>query len=318
MEPMEPMQPQYCFVVGLPRTGTKLMVNVLDGAPNKICYIVPENFFLGRAFLPGVRKRMRRFGDLRCDANVHNLVDAMYSRHFHGEFWDQLNDGRLGVARETLLDALLASDRSDREIYEALLQVGTHDNEAMLLGDKTGPHLYHVSTLLRWFPTAKIVHTFRDPRAILASEHKKRLQQLQYRRHKFYEQGAYLKAALLNLVRPIVSLLIVFYITTAWLRAVQLHYQYQRQYPENYRLSRFEDLVSAPVETVQELCRFLDLEYHPAMLNPPSVDSSFEPRGEAGFDPQTLDRWRQVLSPWMKHWLRHTLGNHLGAFGYRI
>ena len=119
-----------------------------------------------------------------------------------------------------------------------------------------------------------------------------------------------------RLVRPLASLLIVLYITSAWLRAAHLHYRYQRRYPHNYRLSRFEDLVGAPEATVQGLCRFLDLRFDAAMLNPPRVDSSFERKQETGFDPQTLDRWQSALRPWMKTWLRYSLGSYLRGLGY--
>jgi hypothetical protein len=306
----------YCFIVGLPRTGTKLMVNVLDGAQNKRACVAPENFFLGRAFLPGVRKKLRKFGDLQQDTNVHKLVDAMYSRHFHGEYWDRLADGSLGVEREDMLAALLASDRSDKAIYRTLLHVNATGKAAMLLGDKTGPHLYHVPTLLKWFPTAKIVHTLRDPRAILASEHKKRLQQLHYRSTQRQQNGDYLGATLLKLARPIVSILIVLYITSAWLRAAHLHYQYQRRYPQNYILSRFEDLVSDPIVAIQRLCDFLGLEFDEAMLNPPHVDSSYERKQEVGFDQQALDRWQNALSPWMKTWMHYCLGSYMEGLGY--
>ncbi len=321
------MPTQYCFIVGLPRTGTKLMVSVLEGAPNKQCYIAPENFFLGRAFLPGVRKRMKRFGDLHLDRNVHLLVDAMYNRHFHGEFWDRLADGTLGIEQEAMRGAILATDRSEHAIYNILLESMAHimtpyamtrdkGKGSLLLGDKTGPHLYHVPTLLKWYPQAKIVHTFRDPRAILASEHKKRLQQLHYRSGKRQHRGDYVGALAFKLACPLVSLLIVLYITTAWLRAAHLHYRYQRRYPHNYILSRFEDLVGQPQETVEGLCHFLNLEFDAGMLNPPRVDSSFEQKQETGFDQQTLDRWQNVLSPWMKTWLRYSLGGYLRALGY--
>ena len=316
----EATRPQYCFVVGLPRTGTKLMVNVLEGAPNRACAITPENFFLGRAFLPGARQRMRKFGDLGDDANVEKLVEAMFNGSFHGEFWDRLANGTLGIGREAIRHALLASDRSDRAIYEVILNALAEGkptgNKVLLLGDKTGPHLYHVPTLLAWFPNAKIVHTFRDPRAILASEHKKRLQQLQNRSSKRQQQGDWLGALAYRAAAPVASLLIVLYITSAWLRAAHLHYRYQRRYPNHYRMSRFEDLVGEPEENVQELCRFLDLQFHADMLNPPRVDSSFERKQETGFDPQTLDRWQDALSPWMKKWLRYSLGGYLRGLGY--
>ncbi len=42
-----------------------------------------------------------------------------------------------------------------------------------MLGEKTPTHYKYVPTLLEWYPEAKIIHTFRDPRAILVSQLKK-------------------------------------------------------------------------------------------------------------------------------------------------
>ena len=198
------------------------------------------------------------------------------------------------------------------------LHGGTIDSEssAALFGDKTGPHLYHVPTLLEWFPEAKVVHTFRDPRAILVSEHKKRLEQLQRRSGKSRQNGAWAKALLLRGIQPLVSLLIVLYITFAWLRAARLHYSYQKRYPHNYRVSKFEDLVSRPEESIQGICNFLDLEFDQAMLHPPKVDSSYERDTSNGFDMRTLSRWQQSIQPWMKVWLSFWGGRYLKKFDY--
>ena len=314
--------PKYIFIVGLPRTGTKLMVNILNATPGYQCALAPENFFLGRAFLPGAWRQMQRCGDLRVDANVHRLVDAIYSGAFYGEYWDRLQAGDWGAPRALMLQTLLASDRSPQAIYTALLQ-GVAGNNGMadgqlILGDKTGPHLYHVPTLLRWFPDARIIHTFRDPRAILASEHKKRIAQWQWRMAKARQQGRSLRALLMRLGQPAVSLAIVLYITTAWLRAAHLHYWYKQRYPQNYYLAKFEDLVNQPAIQVQALCHFLGLPFAPAMLQPPTVDSSFERTGENGFDPAVLTRWQSALQPWMKSWLRLWTGKALKRFGYAI
>lgn len=308
--------PTYIFIVGLPRTGTKLMVNLLKAAPGYACVLTPENFFLGRAFLPGVKRQLPAFGDLQNDANVERLVEAMYSGHFYGEFWDRLQNGTLAVPRAALRQALLASDRSERSIYAALLQCHAPVGDQVILGDKTGPHLYHVPTLLQWFPEAKVIHTLRDPRAILASEHKKRTTQLQQRLAKARRQRQYGRVVGLRLLQPVAPLFIVLYITVAWLRAAHLHYRYQQRYPQNYYLAKFEDLVNAPVATVQALCRFLGIAFDPAMLNPPTVDSSFARTQERGFDAGALTRWQSVLKPWMAAWLWLWAGKALKKFGY--
>ena len=74
----------------------------------------------------------------------------------------------------SMLRRLLETDRSDAAIYQALLQGENEEAEGLILGDKSGPNLYHVPTLLEWYPEAKVIHTMRDPRAVMASELKRR------------------------------------------------------------------------------------------------------------------------------------------------
>ena len=310
------MEPRYVFIVGLPRTGTKLMLNVLENSQDQRWYITPEDFYLGRAFRSGVRQQMRKIGDMSLEANVHKLVEAMYAGQFFGEYWASLADGTLGVDKATMLQAILNSDRTDKGIYEVLLRVHADITGQTILGDKTGPHLYHVPTLLEWFPEAKVIHTFRDPRAVLASEHKKLLRQFQGRVQRAQKAGQLARVILLKLQEPFLPLFIVLYITTAWLYAVKLHYQYKKLYPNNYYLSKFEDLVNEPEKSLARLCGFLNIEFHPEMLNPPRVGSSYERQATPGFDQQTLTRWQDYLKPWMNGWLLLWGKKHLKEFGY--
>ncbi len=313
------MPPQYVFIVGLPRTGSKLMVNILKNCQERSCHITPESFFLGRFLRSGVRQKIRNFGDMSIDSNVHKLVDDMYSGKFSvfsGDYWSCLANGGFGVDKETVLQKILNSDRSDKEIYTTMLQLPAEVTDNTILGDKSGPHLYRLPTLLEWFPEAKVIHTFRDSRAILASEHKKQLHQLCRRIEKSKKAGHKLQPFLLNLTKPISSLIIVLYITTAWFYVVRLHYKYKKLYPKNYYLSKFEDLVNEPEKSVRKLCKFLDLEFHDAMLNPPKTDSSFSPKNGSGFNKQTLNKWQNYLKPWMKAWLLLWGKKYLRQFGY--
>ena len=308
--------PRYIFIVGLPRTGSKLIVNVLSGIEAGEYRATPENFFLGRSFLPGVRRRLSRYGDLSVDSHLAQLVEDMFNGAFHGDFWDRLRDGRLDVEKEWVYQQLKASDRSDRAIYKVILHCHARGVENVIYGDKTGPHLYHVPTLLSWFPDAKIIHTFRDPRAILASEHKKRTEQWDRRADKAASDGKDMQATVVRWTRPLISLAVLFYITFAWLRAAHLHQQYKRRFPKNYTLSKFEDVVSAPDQSVQALCEFLGVPFSADMLNPPKVDSSFGRSKSSGFDVQTLARWQQTLQPWMQRWMSLWGQYYLKKFGY--
>lgn len=298
------MKTKYIFIVGLPRTGTKLIMNILARSAHKI-YISPETHYVGHLIRPGLRKRMKSLGDMSQDANIQKLVDWLYSDQASDTYWKLLRSGHLGIDRDSLLRDLLSSDRSERGIFQVLMQAPARASECDILGEKSPAHLYHVPTLLEWFPNAKIVHTFRDPRAVLASELEKREK---------------VKPTTLRgkLTRPFLPLVTLLHMTVAWLYAVRLDARYKKLYPENYYLSKFEELVSNPNRAVKRLCAFLDIEFRPEMLAPPKADSSFKTaqRTSSGFDERALNRWQNHLKPWMIAWLSFWGKKPLKEFGY--
>jgi hypothetical protein len=289
-------------------------MNVLNGCRHKECAIIHENFYLGRVLRPGVRHKLKRMGSLADDDNLARLVDAMYENKFHGVYWRKLAQGRAGIDKQTMFHRLQRTDRSDKAIYETILrsccQEAKEAPQSVVLGDKNGPNLYRVPTLLEWFPDAKVVHTLRDPRAVLASQLR--------RRDRFLRTAKRPKPSrlLVRLLDPALYAVALIYIPIAWLRAARLHYEYTRRYPENYYGSRFEDLVGNPVEHIRNLCTFLDLPFDAGMLNPPKVDSSYAGHRERGIDEHAIARWQRELKPWMNAWLLFWLEPRLRQLGY--
>jgi hypothetical protein len=299
------VDPDYLFIVGLPRTGTKLIENVLRKSPDIHYASCGGTFFMGRFLNPGVRHAIRKMGNMHMDANVEQLVDRMYAGDFGGGFWQRLATGYYSLEREALLAQLLGCDRSPKGIYTVILQCHTEIRANTIVGDKTPAHLYHVPELLSWFPQAKVVHTFRDPRAILTSEWLKRTSSDPAL---FYPIGP---------AHPLYTWMIVLHVTVTWLYAVRLHRRYVQRFPHNYQLIRFEDLVGRPEESVSALCRFLDVEFHSQMLTPCRTDSSYSSACGTGFDTQALTRWKGQLRPWMRRWVEFWAAKPMRNFGYR-
>ena len=309
-DPIErlPGEPEAIFIVGVSRSGTTLMRRVLD--KHSRIGIATENHYLGHLLAwEGTRHYFRRLGDLRDDANVRAMVQLIYSGELQrrsrlrelSPYWRWLT---ARVPREDIEAYLLASDRTERGVFEAFLRIYADRRGKAVMGEKTPAHLDYVETLLEWFPDGRVVHCLRDPRAIYVSELRRRAEHavgFPYRQ----------LAAVPALMERFVTLEVVW----AWARAVHRHRELSRRYPERYRLVRFEDLVAAPEATLDRLCGFLGVAAEPRMLQQ-TVTSRGAMVGHAGFDGGAAERWREHIDSRTQGAIELLLGRRLAEMGY--
>jgi omega-hydroxy-beta-dihydromenaquinone-9 sulfotransferase len=303
-----PGEPEAIFIVGVSRSGTTLMRRILD--KHSRVGIITENHYLGHLLAwEGTRHYLRRLGDPRSDAVVRAMGELIYSGELQrrsrlrelSPYWRWLTTH---VPQVDLESYLLASDRTERGFFAAFMRIYADRRGKAVMGEKTPAHLAYVETLLEWFPDGRVVHCMRDPRAIYVSELRRR------REHAVgfpYRQLAAVPSSLERFV--------LLEVAWAWARAIHRHRVLRRRYPDRYRLLRFEDLVAAPVETLEGLCRFLGLELEPRMLEQ-RVTSKGALVGRAGFDAEAADRWRSAIDPGAQAALQLLLGRRLTEMGY--
>lgn len=295
--------------MGVSRSGTTLMRRILDR--HSRIGIATENHYLGHLLArEGARNYFRRVGDLHDDAAVHRLVELIYSPEFQrrsglrelSPYWRWLT-GK--VPRADIEARLLASDRTERGIFEAFLRIYADRRGKAIMGEKTPAHLAYVETLLAWFPEGRVVHCMRDPRAIYVSELRRRRERPESVPYRW----------LVN-VPPLMAAFVLLEVAWAWAAAVGRHRVLARRFPGAYRMVRFEALVADPERTLGELCRFLGVELEPRMLEQ-KVTSRGAALGEAGFDAAAADRWRDIITPRARRALERLLGRRLVEMGYR-
>lgn len=297
-------QDRFLFIVGLPKTGTKLIENILRKSSGTDYRTVGETFFMGHFIRKGVKDSLHKFGDLAHESNVRKLVNHFFTGNLKGGYWQGLSKQSFGINRNKFVNDILKSERNPRDIYRIILNSHDNINERTILGDKTPGNLYHVRTLLDWFPGAKIIHTLRDPRAILASEWRKRTMRV---------PADYL---IVKPKSPFYEFMIFLHVITTWLYAVRLHKIYRVRYPANYYMSKFEDLILSPEDQIKSLCQFLNINYNSDMLNPRLSGSSYERFKGSGFDERSLNRWQTYLKPWMSRWANILCKKYLRELGY--
>lgn len=302
-------EPEAIFIVGVSRSGTTLMRRILD--KHSRIGIATENHFLGH-LLPweGTRHYFHRLGDLHDDGNVHALVELVYSGDLQrrsrlrelSPYWRWLTSK---VPPADIEAYLLASDRTDRGLFEAFLRIYADRRGKAVMGEKTPAHLAYVDELLAWFPDARVVHCLRDPRAIYVSELRRRT-----------EHAVGVPYRQLGMMPALLERFVLLEVVWAWARAVHQHRRLVRRYSDRYRLVRFEDVVSAPVDTLTDVCHFLGVEVEPRMLEQ-KVTSKGARVGTAGFDAGAADRWRGHLDPGAETAIERLLGRRLAEMGYQ-
>ncbi len=303
-----PGEPEAIFIVGVSRSGTTLMRRILD--KHSRIGIITENHFLGH-LLPweGTRHYFRRLGDLRDDANVRALVELIYSGELQrrsklrelSPYWRWLTHK---VPREDIEAYLLASDRSERGLFEAFMRIYADRRGNAIIGEKTPAHLDYVETLLEWFPDGRVIHCVRDPRAIYVSELRRRA-----------DRAVGFPYRQLAAVPPLLSRFVLLEVVWAWARAVHRHRVLARRFPGRYGVVRFEDVVSAPEESLDDVCAFLGVRAEPRMLEQ-KVTSKGARVGSAGFDAGAAERWRDDIDPGAQAAIERLLGRRLTEMGY--
>jgi len=147
------------FIVGMPRSGTKLLRGLLNGHSQ---IFIPLN---ETEFLPAWIRRWASFGNL---SNRHTFmefyqqfVDTFYFQNRMAEHGEQI--------RPDVWYNRCAGDFSIANVFEQLIR---HDAEVpvgAIWGDKSPSYLKHMDDIRAIYPQAKFIHLIRDARDYVLS-----------------------------------------------------------------------------------------------------------------------------------------------------
>lgn len=298
--------PKPLFLTGTARSGSTLLCRMVGAHPEAILASDPY-FPLFRSLRNAILKQaaandpaLARYIDLPLQDYYFTdermrVMDTLQQGDLAAAFdqgeLPQLSEAVAARAQNESADLIPCLDRLSGPTYKDIFDHGLsiiagvrHAGDHCWIGFKEVWIIEFFAVLARAYPDARFVVLLRDPRATIASmlgQTKRDPSQvahtLSYARH--------------------------------WRKYVAFthHYQHDPSFKERLHVMTYERLVSQPQQEAQGLCNFLEISYHPDMLNSEKYidystgevwkgNSSFE-ASLCGVSTAAAERWREKLKP---------------------
>lgn len=142
------------FIVGRPRSGTKLLRDLLNRHSE---ISIP---FWESAFIPDYREKVLALGRLDNQKNLETLIDWLGNTEFYREITG--DQGYPQLTKELWLSSV--RQPSYAGVVAALFQLYAGFDGKRIWGDKYPHYMLHMPLLKELFPDAKFIHIIRDVR----------------------------------------------------------------------------------------------------------------------------------------------------------
>jgi hypothetical protein len=260
------------FIVGSSRSGTTMMNRILGQHPEVAAF--NELHYIGAIW--EVESPLLNVSSERAAEFA-----ALLLMHIRYGIW-------CGPAGEQdIADAKSIVSAKDTWTHPEIYQQVLHHEAGPGIGlvtDQTPRNVLFASDILEIFPTARIIHMIRDPRAVLASQ-----------RNRWKKR--WLGADTMP-IRNVLRVLVNYHpytLTKLWIKSARVAAQLRSN--ERYKVVEFEQVTRDPEREIRAISRFLGIEFRPSMLDVPQVGSSNKVHDDTkvGVSSDVVDTWKQTL-----------------------
>lgn len=272
------------FVVGVARSGTTLLMSMLDAHP---AFAIPSESH----FIPVLYRISDTFGDLNQPLNRERLVRrivALLRGYWHAGSEEDWIPGALENAHAIAETAEPSYEGVVRAIYE----FHARRRGRRRWGDKTPGYIDSLPELHSMFPDARFIHIVRDGRDVACS------------------------------VMPLsFGPNTVYMAARRWKHCLGHAIEFANAHPEIVHTVRYEDLVEHPEEQLRTICAFLGEEYDPVMLEfhksrNPGATPEHHKLTATQVNSSRKARWKRQMSQRQVRIFEATAGEMLRHFGY--
>lgn len=289
------------FISGYHKSGTTLLLSILDGHPELV--VIPEelNFFKSVLFKKDKAKAIRENSGFKMFLSEQELPEWSHWKTFYREGYPEFDNRKFTRLVEQAL-------RESENFKDLLLQM-VHAFAEVDHVDPTAKSHWASKTPLEeiYFPLMlemfrddfKFVYMVRDPRDAYTS-----ISKWKENRGRMGYQS--------------LSTAVSFCVN--WQTRLNKVIDYQKKY-ENICIFRYEDLLRNTEVALKQLCEFLRIEYSPEMLRPTRHGkewggNSVYSNDFKGLSDEPVGRYLKILDPKIQFLLEKLLYKDLVLFGY--
>lgn len=285
------------FILGLHRTGSTLLKNMLD-QNSKLSMAIDEMHiktpWKSNDFISYYDKNFP-YKDAR---KLTQFLNEIFGGKIYGSFWVKYEpsvDSKANIVKKYLSLA----DPTAKDLLNLILDEYRKGMGKERVGVKYPLHFKYSFMLKNWFPDAKIIFLVRDIRAICAS--KVRDEATKKRKKRF----------------TVFSALVHYLTIFGFVYDYYLSYLHMKQGGNRgVLLIRYEDLLLNPIDTLKSVCSYCEIPYEDYMIQAFGKPSSYLTKIEAGLDVSRINKWKLHLNQ-VDQWLISALSrNSLKYFRY--
>lgn len=272
------------FIIGPPRSGTTLIVQMLNR--HSRIFIPPETHFF--SFVNGFisREKIEERKIIQPEV-LRSIVEG----YVNGRMFRFLD-----IEGDTVKPVLLKNASNYGDIFENLMNYLLKRSGKHRWGEKTPRHLRHVDKIKRYFPGAKFILLVRDGRATIKSHysHPGWFHNIVF----FSKEWLRDAKAMLDIIDSVES--------------------------DKFFILRYESLLENPEDVVRKLMKFLGETYEESMLVPVDDNENgyqfytrpWMVKSSMGIDHRRADSWREELAPAQIKLIERLTCKELMALGY--
>ncbi len=267
------------FVVGMPRSGTKLLRGLLNGHPD--IGIPPAE----TEFLPDWARRWSDWGDLSRPETFRRFY-AWATRSPYFTWLSEEHGRRVGAEEWYDEIARLGRGFDLPAVFEALVRLDGAVPDGGVWGDKSPGYIAHLPLLRELFPGARAVHIVRDVRDYCLSIRR-----------------AWGKNPLRAAQR--------------WADRVGAALDAREDWGEDLLVVRYEDLIADPEPVLRRICALVERPFDPAMLElRRPTENIGDAAGARGIKSDNAGKYRSRMDPALRERVERIAGAVLARAGY--